>query len=133
MIFSDAKLNIDPSIFIEVNAYPDRTEQVDIETQEKVLNEFFKRGLSITDNTTDYKTLEKIKKFEKPGRANNWIEMKHDSEFFLMLLQHPCFYEGKEYRIDINLSIHEEVFKSFDDHYRLISESARYEFNRWND
>ena len=133
MISSNAKLNIDPGIFIEVNTYPDRTEQVDIKTQEKVLNEFLKRGLSITDNTTDYKTFEKIQKFKKPGRANNVIEMQHDSEFFLILLQHPCFFDGKEYRITINLSIHEETFRFFDDHYRLVLESARYEFDRCND
>ena len=129
MIFSNAKLNIDPSIFIEVNAHPNKTEQVDIETQRKVLNEFLKRGLSITDNTTDYKTFEKIKKFKISGRANNVIEMMHDSEFFLMLFEHPCFYDGQEYRITFNFSINQDLFKSFDDHYRMVSESARFEFN----
>ena len=133
MISSEAKLNIDPGIYFEVNAYPDRTEQVDIETQEKVLNEFLKRGLSIMDNSTDYKTFDAISKFTKPGRANNVIKIKHDSEFFLMLFEHPCFYDGDEYRISINLSINQDLFKSFDDHYRLVSESARYEFNRWCD
>jgi len=133
MIKSEAKLNIDPGIFLEVNRYPDRTQQVDIEIQEKVILEFLRRGLTITDNLTDYETREPINKFKKPGRRNNEIEITHDSEFFLMLFEHPCFFDGKEYRITFNLSIHEEVFKSFDDHYRLISESARYEFNRWND
>ena len=130
MITSDAKLHIDPYISIEVNAFPDKTEQVDIEIQGKVINEFLKRCLTITDNTTDYKNFDVIREFIRPGRANNEIEMEHDSEFFLMLFKHPCFYDGKEYRITINLSIHEEVFKSFDDHYRLVSKSAKYEFNR---
>ena len=133
MITSDAKLNIDPGIFIEVNAYPDRTEQVDIEIQGKIIREFLGRGLTIQSNLTDYRSREPINKFKKTGRANNVIEMKHDSEFFLMLFEHPCFYDGDEYRISINFSINQDVFKSFDDHYRLISESARYEFNRWNE
>ena len=130
MITSEAKLNIDPGIFLEVNAYPDRIHDVDIETQGKVLNEFLKRGLSITDNSTDYKNSKKIKKFERGiHHAQNRVEITHDSESFLMLFEHPCFYDGQEYRITINLSINQDVFQCFDDHSRMISESARFEFN----
>ena len=130
MISSEAKLNIDPGIFISIDSYPDRNRDVDIETQEKVLNEFFHRGLSLRDNLTDYKNSKKIKKFERGiHHAQNRVEITHDSESFLMLFEHPCFYDGQEYRIIFNLSINQDSFKCFDDHSRMISECARFEFN----